>query len=124
MTLKISEITRREFVALKGKKCERCGATEKLQSHHKDGNRRHNSRKNHETLCKSCHMREHDCASHFPPMTEKQKKEIAKFMKARHAAGLVNTNSDKQRKAASERMKRVNKTAVRDNLGRNKKLKG
>lgn len=39
--------------------CERCKSTENLCVHHKDHNRYHNEPSNWETLCKSCHGKEH-----------------------------------------------------------------
>jgi len=40
-------------------KCERCGATEGLALHHKDGNPKNNRKSNRLTLCGSCHTRWH-----------------------------------------------------------------
>lgn len=39
--------------------CETCGATKKLDAHHKDGNITNNTLKNIKTLCHSCHMKLH-----------------------------------------------------------------
>ena len=39
--------------------CERCGATENLVVHHKDRDRHNNEDDNLETLCRSCHAKEH-----------------------------------------------------------------
>lgn len=40
-------------------KCEICGSTRFLEVHHKDRNRANNSEENLQTLCKSCHKKEH-----------------------------------------------------------------
>lgn len=39
--------------------CQKCGATEKLDVHHKDSNPLHNNEENLTTLCHSCHMSHH-----------------------------------------------------------------
>lgn len=39
--------------------CERCGSTERLEAHHRDGDRRNNTAENIETVCKSCHVQGH-----------------------------------------------------------------
>lgn len=39
--------------------CERCGATEELQAHHRDTDITNNDPKNIETVCKPCHIRGH-----------------------------------------------------------------
>jgi len=39
------------------KHCEVCGTTEKLEIHHKDGNRRNNKLSNLMVVCRSCHRR-------------------------------------------------------------------
>lgn len=41
------------------KVCMRCGSTKHILVHHKDRNRRNNTKENHEILCKSCHQKEH-----------------------------------------------------------------
>lgn len=45
----------------RGKKCEKCGYNkyEILQVHHKNRNRKDNSRKNLELICPNCHYEEH-----------------------------------------------------------------
>jgi 5-methylcytosine-specific restriction endonuclease McrA len=40
--------------------CERCGSTDSLIIHHVDENRRNNKPDNLETLCRSCHSKEHN----------------------------------------------------------------
>lgn len=40
--------------------CERCGRNYNLVVHHRDENRYNNAQDNLETLCRSCHKREHD----------------------------------------------------------------
>lgn len=39
--------------------CERCGSTSALVVHHKDGNHYNGVPENRETLCRSCHVKEH-----------------------------------------------------------------
>lgn len=58
---------RREALERAGYACERCGSTDKLVVHHKDGNGRgrslpNNSLDNLEVLCRRCHAREHSTA--------------------------------------------------------------
>ena len=48
-----------------GDKCERCGSTYYLLVHHKDRDRSNNDPENLETLCKSCHQREHEVWKNF-----------------------------------------------------------
>jgi hypothetical protein len=43
----------------RGTKCEQCGAPERLDVHHKDGNRANNDPSNLATLCHRCHLRQH-----------------------------------------------------------------
>lgn len=43
----------------RGKRCEFCGATTRLQAHHKDTNPQNNSPENIQTLCVSCHASYH-----------------------------------------------------------------
>lgn len=45
--------------------CERCGSTKFLCAHHRDHNRANNEQSNIETLCKSCHQKEHGAADHL-----------------------------------------------------------
>lgn len=45
--------------ALRKDACERCGATTRLQVHHKDRNPLNDSVENLETLCSTCHHTEH-----------------------------------------------------------------
>ena len=40
--------------------CERCGSTRFLCAHHRDRNRDNGAADNIETLCKSCHQKEHE----------------------------------------------------------------
>ena len=40
-------------------KCERCGATQNIDVHHKDGNHTNNAPENLMLLCRSCQMKEH-----------------------------------------------------------------
>lgn len=49
------------LIAIKGKKCERCGYNklEVLQVHHKDRNRENNDLNNLELVCPNCHFEEH-----------------------------------------------------------------
>ena len=49
----------REKTKLWPQKCNRCGVTENLVTHHKDHNWRNNSIDNLEILCKTCHLEEH-----------------------------------------------------------------
>jgi 5-methylcytosine-specific restriction endonuclease McrA len=42
-------------VSLAGRKCAKCGSTEDLMRHHKDGNKRNVSPGNIEILCRRCH---------------------------------------------------------------------
>lgn len=46
-------------------KCERCGSTLNLCVHHRDRNRFNNVPENLETLCKSCHQKEHEVYKNF-----------------------------------------------------------
>jgi transcription elongation factor Elf1 len=39
--------------------CEKCGSTEKLERHHKDGNPMNNEPNNLAVLCSPCHHKEH-----------------------------------------------------------------
>lgn len=39
--------------------CERCGTADRLHVHHKDGNFKNNDPANLETLCETCHGKEH-----------------------------------------------------------------
>lgn len=59
---------RREAFKLFGTQCQRCGSTEKLVVHHKDGNRKNNppDGSNWEILCKRCHQIHHDCINNLP----------------------------------------------------------
>lgn len=43
----------------KKSKCDHCGSTENLIVHHKDHDHSNNSRGNHETICRTCHSKEH-----------------------------------------------------------------
>lgn len=45
--------------------CERCLSREKIMVHHKDGNRYNNVLSNLETLCRSCHAKEHGIEKNF-----------------------------------------------------------
>lgn len=54
--------------------CERCGSTKFLCVHHKDHDRHNNVPKNVETLCKSCHQREHNCGGFLPKGEEHNKR--------------------------------------------------
>lgn len=40
--------------------CERCGSTRFLCAHHRDRDRNNGAESNIETVCKSCHQKEHD----------------------------------------------------------------
>ena len=44
---------------LRGSSCENCGSTERLHTHHKDGNVKNNAKENIGTLCASCHLKLH-----------------------------------------------------------------
>ena len=50
---------RKRYAHLLGNVCERCGATENLDLHHKDGNPANNEPSNRMTLCDSCHTKWH-----------------------------------------------------------------
>ena len=43
----------------KKSKCEHCGSTKNLIVHHKDHDHSNNSKGNHETICRTCHSKEH-----------------------------------------------------------------
>lgn len=45
--------------------CERCGGARFLGVHHRDRDRGNNVDENLETLCRSCHQREHRAADHL-----------------------------------------------------------
>lgn len=66
---------RREAFRLYGLQCQRCGSTEKLVVHHKDGNRNNNplDGSNWEVLCKQCHQIIHDCTSKLPKRVSRKK---------------------------------------------------
>lgn len=53
------------FRRFKKEACERCGSTKNLCAHHKDRNRKNNVEENIETLCKSCHQKEHIAHANF-----------------------------------------------------------
>jgi ribosomal protein S27AE len=50
---------RRPYFKFRKDECERCGSTSFLGQHHRDRNRENNSKDNIETLCASCHRKEH-----------------------------------------------------------------
>lgn len=50
---------RKRYAHLVGDVCERCGTTENLGLHHKDGNPANNDPSNLMTLCNSCHTKWH-----------------------------------------------------------------
>lgn len=75
--------------------CERCGSRKFLCGHHKDRDRSNNEPENIETLCKSCHQKEHECHKNFMVgFGEERRKKLSEFSKER------------------------NKTRPRNNLGR------
>ena len=45
--------------------CERCGSKRFLVVHHRDHDRQNNDPRNLETLCKSCHQKEHEVWKNF-----------------------------------------------------------
>lgn len=49
----------RKFLALYNNMCSRCGATQKLDVHHKNNDPSDNRKNNIQVLCKSCHSRLH-----------------------------------------------------------------
>jgi len=51
---------RNKAYELYGKKCDRCGATENILVHHKDGNRLNNKEENLQVLCRKCHSKIHN----------------------------------------------------------------
>ena len=52
--------------------CERCGSVKFLCAHHKDENRENNAESNIETLCKSCHQKEHKAGLNFTKSKTKE----------------------------------------------------
>lgn len=72
-------------------KCERCGSTEHLLVHHRDGNRRNNAPENLEGLCKRCHQIHHDCQDHLPKdrvWTDSDREDARKRTQARERDSL------------------------------------
>lgn len=55
----------RTYQKMVGNKCERCGSTRFLVVHHRDHNHYNNDLDNLETLCKSCHQKEHEVWRNF-----------------------------------------------------------
>jgi len=54
--------------------CERCGSKKLLCLHHIDRNHMNNeTNDNYETLCRSCHAKEHDAAAHFKTEASRQR---------------------------------------------------
>jgi len=53
------DVLRKRYAHLVGDVCERCGTTENLGLHHKDGNPANNDPSNLMTLCNSCHTKWH-----------------------------------------------------------------
>lgn len=49
----------RRYLDFKRAECERCGSIKNLVGHHGDRDRSNNSGSNIETLCRSCHAKEH-----------------------------------------------------------------
>lgn len=71
--------------------CERCGSKRFLVGHHKDGRglqsrRPNNARSNIETLCKSCHQKEHGAGRHLTEAGRRALSIAAKKRMARKAA--------------------------------------
>jgi len=62
----------------KKKACERCASKRFLLVHHRNRDRGDNSAENSETLCKSCHQKEHEVWKNFPPPTRAQRHRYAK----------------------------------------------
>jgi hypothetical protein len=59
-TLAAVRTRNRKVVAMaRAEKCRDCGATEDLCLHHEDENPENNSPENLTTLCRACHLREH-----------------------------------------------------------------
>lgn len=54
-----SGIYREEALKCHGEKCQKCGASDNIEIHHKDKNRKNNNMENLQVLCRDCHHREH-----------------------------------------------------------------
>lgn len=60
------------YQQFKKEACERCGSNKFLVVHHKDHNHQNQDELNNfETLCKSCHQKEHTCWKNFGDRTGK-----------------------------------------------------
>lgn len=73
------------YTKAKRASCERCGGTRNLCVHHKDRDRSNNAPDNLETLCRSCHAKEHRCGDNFsrgkPHKAPAQRDHLGRFVK-------------------------------------------
>lgn len=91
--------------AILATECERCGATEKLSRHHKDGNPTNNDLANVAILCLSCHTTQHWEEGYRPRKREKVCAACGAAFEYRHSTNK--TCSDEcRRKLLSEAAKR------------------
>jgi hypothetical protein len=54
-----AKILKRILIVERGEKCELCGATKNIQIHHRNHDRRVNTKENGQLLCDSCHKHHH-----------------------------------------------------------------
>ena len=89
----------------RGSSCGRCGATENLATHHKDGDWKNNDQSNLETLCGSCHTALHHSQGDL--VTRQPPKPCLVCGKPSYRKGLCGTHLTRLKRHGSPYLKKI-----------------